>query len=218
MKILLISSSPHKEKSSTFLLAQEVLKGLQREDCRIDIVHLADCTMEFCRHCEACHKNILNCPINDDVAPILEKMLEADGIIFASPNYISQVTGSMKTLFDRSAHCIHCKRFLGKYVAGVVSSGSGRNKEVLDYISFYAHTCGAQYTGGVSSIRLLEPAARNEAVKLGEMLAVDIKEKNQYPNQLEIIERSRQQFKEVIAMRKNDWEEEYQFWVDKGWL
>ena len=150
MKILLISSSPHKEKSKTFSLAGGVLKGLSSNAADIETIHLCDFSVFFCKHCEQCHKDILQCPLPDDVHVILKKMLEADGIILASPNYINQVTASMKALFDRSSHFIHCKRLLGKYIAGVVSSGSGQAQEVLDYIKYYGHTCGAQYAGGVS--------------------------------------------------------------------
>ena len=93
----------------------------------------------------------MSCPINDDVGMILEKMLKADGIIFASPNYINQITASLKALWDRAGHFIHCRRLLGKYVVGVVSSGSGEDKAVLDYIQYYANICGALYSGGTSS-------------------------------------------------------------------
>ncbi len=151
MKLLLISSSPHREKSNTLGLAKEVLRGCANECGNPEIIHLSDLNVSFCRHCEECHKNIMHCLIKDDVHMILNKVLEADGIILASPNYINQVTASMKALFDRASHFIHCKRLLGKYVAGVVSSGSGQDKDVLDYIRYYAHTCGAQYSGGVSS-------------------------------------------------------------------
>jgi len=149
---------------------------------------------------------------------ILEKILDAEGIILASPNYINQVTASMKALFDRSAHFIHCKRLLGKYVVGVVSSGSGQNKDVLDYLKHYAHTCGAQYSGGISSGSRLDQDKINEAFKLGKKLAKDIKQKNIYPKQIELIEKGKQHFREIIKSRKNDWQEEYQYWKDKGWL
>ncbi len=150
MRILLISSSPHKEKSHTFFLAKEVLKGFP-SSVKTEVIHLCDYKIEFCRHCESCHRKIMYCPINDDVGMILEKMLLAEGIIFASPNYINQITASMKALWDRAAHFIHCSRLLDKYVVGVVSSGSGQDKTVLDYIQYYANTCGALYAGGLSS-------------------------------------------------------------------
>lgn len=112
MKILLISSSPRKEKSNTFFLAKDVLLGLSQEEADIETVHLCDFKILFCKHCERCHKNMMHCSLSDDAHVILNKMLEVDGIILASPNYINQVTASMKALFDRSTHFIHCKRLL----------------------------------------------------------------------------------------------------------
>ena len=218
MKVVLISSSPHKEMSTTFLLAREVLKGLAQEGVSTESVHLYNHRIFFCKHCEDCHKILLHCSLKDDVHPILKKMLEADGIILASPNYINQVTASMKALFDRSAHFIHCKRLAGKYIAGVVSSGSGRNSEVLEYIKFYAHTCGAQYSGGISSGRQFNREKIEEALQLGARLAVDSKENKAYPEQMEAIERGIRHFREIIKARKNEWKQEHQYWLDKGWL
>ncbi len=217
MRILLISSSPHKEKSHTFILAKEVLKGFSGA-VKTEVIHLCDFKIEFCRHCESCHRKIMRCPINDDVGMILEKMLEAEGIIFASPNYINQITASMKTLWDRAAHFIHCRRLLGKYVVGVVSSGSGQDKAVLGYIQYYANTCGALYTGGVSSRAPINKEKREEALNLGSKLMLDIQEKRVFPEQLKPIEEFKGHFKNVIEMRKDDWVEEYQYWLNKGWL
>jgi multimeric flavodoxin WrbA len=218
MKILLISSSPHKEKSKTFSLAKDVLTGLSQQGADIETIHLCDFKILFCKHCEQCHKNILQCPMPDDAHGILKKMLEADGIILASPNYINQVTASMKALFDRSTHFIHCKRLLGKYTAGVVSSGSGQDKEVLNYIGYYGHTCGAQYSGGVSSAAQSIGETKEEAIKLGRKLAMDIREQKSYPDQLELIEKGKQHFRRIIEARKEEWAGEYQYWQDKDWL
>jgi len=217
MHILLISSSPHKEKSQTFLLAKEVLKGFPGS-AKIEIMHLYDHKIEFCRHCESCHRKIMCCPINDDVQMILEKMLQAEGVIFASPNYINQITASMKALWDRAAHFIHCRRLLGKYVAGVVSSGSGQDKAVLDYIQYYANTCGAQYAGGVSSRRPIDNKKIEESLNLGKKLISDIQEKRVFPDQIKVIEEFKEHFKSVIQMRRDDWVEEYQYWLNKSWL
>ena len=217
MKILFVSSSPHKEKSQTYLLAQEVLKGCPNS-VNLKIIHLCDYKIDFCRHCEQCHKKIMNCLIKDDVHMILEKMLEADGIILASPNYINQVTASMKALFDRSSHFIHCKRLMGKYIAGVVTSGSGNDEEVLNYIKYYGHICAAQYTGGVSSSAFAVKEKLEEAYLLGKKLAQDIKDKTAYADQMKFIEATREHFKRVIQLRKDDWQEEYIYWQEKGWL
>lgn len=217
MRILLISSSPHKEKSQTFFLAKEVAKGFPYSVIT-EAVHLSDYKIEFCRHCESCHRKILCCPIDDDAGAILEKMLKADGIIFASPNYINQITASMKALWERAAHFIHCRRLLGKYVIGVVSSGSGEDKAVLDYIQYYANICGAQYTGGVSSRAPINKGTKEEARNLGDKLMLDIQEKRVSSEQVEVIERFKGHFADIIKTRKDDWSEEYQYWLNKGWL
>ena len=218
MNILLISASPRREKSQTLLLAREVLKGASDEKTTSEIVHLCDLKIEFCRHCELCHKKILACPIDDDVSVLLGKMLEADGIILATPNYINQVTASMKALLDRSSHFIHCMRLSDKYVAGVVSSGSGNDAGVLDYIRHYANICGAQYSGGVSSRAAEAEEKMSDARALGEKFALDIREERIHPDQSKTIEQAKYHFAKVMEMRKEEWIEEYQYWKDRNWL
>ncbi|MFH1191244.1 MAG: flavodoxin family protein [Candidatus Omnitrophota bacterium] len=218
MSILLISSSPHREKSSTFLLAKEVLRGLSQEGLSVETLHLDGFKIFFCKHCEACHQKILNCPLKDDVEMILQKMLKAEAVILATPNYINQVNALMKALFDRSAHFIHCKRLEGKYIAGVVSSGSGQNQEVLDYLKYYGSTCGAQYSGGVSAQQQFGQDKKDEAFALGKKIASDLREKKLYADQLQDMQKSKLYFARIIKLRKDDWQEEYAYWLQKGWL
>jgi len=218
MKVLLISSSPHRLESKTFILADEARRACEAAGIETESIHLRDREIKFCLHCEACHRQILACPVKDDVRPILEKMLQADGIILASPNYINQVTASMKALFDRSSHFIHCLRLLGKYVAGLVSSGSGRDQEVLDYFQHYANVCGARYSGGLSSAAAAVPENLPRARQLGEKLAADIKAGVSIPEQDRVIGEHREHFKRLIMARREDWKGEYQYWLDRGWL
>ncbi len=217
MNVLLISSSPHKDKSQTFLLAKEVLKGFSSA-VKTEIIHLSDYRIEFCRHCEGCHKKILRCPIKDDAFMIIKKMLKARGIIFATPNYIHHITSSMKALWDRAGHFIHCRGLLGKYVLGVVSSSSGEDKAVLDYINKYANICGAQYSGGISSRRPINHLKVKEAVSLGNKFISDIQKNTAFPKQMKFINDFKDDFRKTIMARKEDWKEEYQYWLNKGWL
>lgn len=215
VRILLISASAREGKSQTFALAEEVGKGT---GAPVETVHICGKKMEFCRHCEACHVNVLKCPIPDDVSGILQSMLSTDGIILATPNYINQVTAPMKTLMDRSSHFIHCKRLLDKYVVGVVSSGGGQDQDVLNYLGYYAHTCGAQSSGGISSRAPVGEEAKAEARRLGERLARDIRERTQYPDQTGIIQEGKKHFRRLIQLRKELWKGEYEYWKEKGWL
>jgi len=218
MNILLISASPRKAKSQTLALAQHVVKGLGQA-AKVETIHLRDLKIGYCTHCEACHVTCLRCPIQDDVHALLGKMLAADGIILATPNYINQVTAALKAVLDRSSHFIHCKRLLGKYLCGVVTSGSGtQDGLVLDYLQHYAHICGAQFSGGVSARADAMEQKGAEAVRLGKRLARDICKKTRYPNQLKAIEAAMAHFGKIIAMRKDHWKGEYAYWEKKGWL
>lgn len=217
MNILLISSSPHKEKSKTFLLAKELFKELGPA-IKTEVIHLCNYRIEFCRHCEACHKKIMSCPIKDDAHFLQQKILEADAIIFASPVYIHHITGYLKMLLDRSSHFIHCQRLLGKYVVAVATSGGGPQEMVLEYIKEYALACGAQYVGGVSSVIPITEEAKNKANNLGANLAEALTKKKIFPAEQVTINMRREYFRKVIVARKEDWEGEYQYWKDKGWL
>jgi len=217
MKLLLISASPRMEKSQTFILAKAVLNGCEARETS-EVIHLFKYRIEFCRHCECCHRKILHCPLKDDAYKILKMMLDADGIILATPNYINQVTGMMKTLFDRSSHFIHCLRLMGKYMVGVVSSGSGEDKDVLSYLKYYANTCGAYYVGSISARSPVSEEVISDAIKLGRKLCDAIKGKKEFPSQKKVIEDRKKHFGKLIQVRKDDWEEEYRYWVDKGWI
>ncbi len=218
MKILLISASPKREKSQSFALAKEVLRGAANRKTRTDVIHLCDLKIDFCRACESCHVKILDCPIRDDAGIVLRKMLCADGIIFATPNYINQVTASLKALFDRSTHFIHCLRMEGKYVAGAVTAGGGQGNMVLDYLKHYANTCGARYSGGVFSRPAIDREKNAEAGKLGAKLARNVQKKPRFADQEKIIAGQKRRFQKIMEFNKDRWVQEYKYWVDQGWL
>lgn len=218
MNILCISSSPKGEESSTFTLAKEVLRGCESQGARAEVLHLCDLRIQFCHDCGQCHKESLICILKDDVGMILEKILKADGIVLASPNYINSITASMKAIFERASTFIHCQRLLDKYVVGVVTSSSGRDRQVLDYIQHCFNICAAQYSGGVSSLAQNISEEKRHAYELGKKLVLNIKEKKSFPEQIEIIKCFKQHFKQVVELRKDDWVAEYKYWQDKGWL
>jgi multimeric flavodoxin WrbA len=214
----MINASPRKKASRTLVLGKQVARGCAEEGARCEIVHLSDYNIGFCRHCELCHRKILVCPIKDDAMRLARRILGADGIIYAAPNYINQVPGALKTLFDRHSHFIHCKRLLGKYCAGVVTSGSGYDIPVARYLKYYALICGAQFSGAVCSRAADIGGRAADARALGRKLVSDIRKRRRYPGQLSRIEKSRIYFGSVVKARRKDWREEYLYWQDKGWL
>jgi hypothetical protein len=49
-------------------------------------------------------------------------------------------------------------------------------------------------------------------------MALDIKDRRAYPDQIGNIEKLKEQFKKVIQKRRNEWVGEYDYWVEKYWI
>jgi multimeric flavodoxin WrbA len=141
-------------------------------------------------------------------------MLNSDGIVFASPVYIDSVSAQLKALFDRTSHFIHCQRLIGKYTCGIVTSGSGKGEMVLEYIKHYSNTIGAQYTGGINIKVPLKGEDFEKTVKLSDDFINSIKEKRKFKEQMEIIEKNKEYFKNLVLKRKEEWTYEYEYWLN----
>ena len=98
--ILILSTSPRKGGNSD-TLADEFTRGARDAGHDAEKISLAGKTIGFCRGCLACQKTE-RCVIQDDVNAIVQKMLSADVLVFATPIYFYEMSGQMKTLLDRS--------------------------------------------------------------------------------------------------------------------
>lgn len=63
---------------------------------------LRDRRIGYCTACDACQKNGGSCVQQDDMAEILDKRINADVIVMATPVYFYSMNGQMKTLIDRT--------------------------------------------------------------------------------------------------------------------
>ena len=99
-KILVVSTSLRADSNSD-LLAEAFMNGAREAGHKVEKVSLKDKTIGFCRGCLACQKTG-NCVIQDDAGGIVEKMLHADVLVFATPVYYYEMSGQMKTLLDRA--------------------------------------------------------------------------------------------------------------------
>ncbi len=104
MKILGIVGSPRKG-SSTDLLVDMVLKGAVSKGAEVEKINISDLNIAFCTGCMECRQTgvcrITNEDSDDDLAMIIEKITEAEGLVLASPVYMRYVPGQFKNLFDR---------------------------------------------------------------------------------------------------------------------
>ncbi len=97
--VLIISTSPRKNGNSE-CLATEFARGAAEAGNKVETLYFREKNIGFCKGCLACSKTN-RCVIKDDAAEVVEKMLAADVIAFATPIYYYEMSGQMKTLLDR---------------------------------------------------------------------------------------------------------------------
>ncbi len=100
MKILGICSSPRLEGNTSFYL-NTVLSEAERLGAETELIKLSDKKISGCKACYSCVK-AKRCVVEDDFQEIFDKIIEADGILFASPVYHSCITPELKCVLDRT--------------------------------------------------------------------------------------------------------------------
>ena len=132
MKYLIINGSPRKK--NTWSMVKQAKTNLG-EDAEFEEVQLIK---EKIPMCNGCFKCILegeeNCPHQEIISPIIEKILWADGIIITSPVYAMNVTGLLKNFLDHTAYFYHRPQFFDKKALVIVSTAGAGQKKVANYI------------------------------------------------------------------------------------
>jgi multimeric flavodoxin WrbA len=100
-KILVLSASPRKGGNSD-LLCDQFMLGAQETDNQTEKIFLRDKEINYCLACDICKENDGICDQEDDMAEVLDKMVDADVIVMATPVYFYTMNAQMKTLIDRT--------------------------------------------------------------------------------------------------------------------
>ncbi|MBU3183226.1 flavodoxin family protein [Clostridium estertheticum] len=108
MKVYAINGSPRKNNNTATLL-QKALDGVKEaakdKEIETEIINLYDLNYTGCKSCFACKRlggaSYGKCAIKDDIYEVLEKLSQADGIIFGSPIYLSNITGQLQSFLER---------------------------------------------------------------------------------------------------------------------
>jgi len=221
MKILAIRGSPRTIQSTTRILANYVLEGAAEVGAGTEMIDLCDFRITPCTACDACTLNGI-CVNDDDVPALVERMKEADGIIFASPVYIDNVSGQMKIFFDRLADAIHYQLLAGKYGCSVATTHTSGGDDVVAYQDHVLNYLGVVSVGGISvatcgDVMILD-AREAEARALGKKIADAIKNGFSDPKQEEEIAGNRVFFKDLVVENKDFRTDEYKRWVKRGWI
>lgn len=148
MKIVVLMGSPR--KGNTFRACEEFREHLQKVcNAEFEYIWLKDARIEPCKGCFVCFpQGEDKCPNRDDDVHVIEqKMLDADGVIFASPVYSGNVSGLMKTFIDRISYTGHRPRFFGKKAFFLVTTGILGAGYVLKYMKTIAWAWGFECAG-----------------------------------------------------------------------
>lgn len=219
MKIIGINASPKGDKSQTRRLVMSVLEGARQAGADITFIDICSLDIAYCNACGTCYAKG-ECVTDDDYGILLEKMMDADGIVFGSPNYINAVTAQMKTMLDRMADVVHCQSLAGKYGCSVCTAGGHYADEVAEYMNMALLNFGATTVGKVGVLVGADPNAivvgEKQAKELGRKLAEAIKTKWKDPAQEAHHKERKEYFKRLISFNKDVWTHEYQYWKDLG--
>lgn len=184
MKILAFNGT-YRKKGTTTGLTQAALAGAAQVGAETEMVLLQDHDVRYCTNCLMCYKDldskIAPCSVNDSMGELLQKIVDADGIILSSPVHNGFITGLMTVFFERIVWrlCRPTGRLLTfrglpeprsrkiRALATIVSAGSMPTKQGKKYCNdgtpfmkqngcliFNADWVGAMYAGGEFSRRL----------------------------------------------------------------
>lgn len=118
MKILAIVGSP-RIKGNTNYLVDRALEEAELSGAETEKVVLSQLEIKPCVGHDNCSTFSL-CPLNDDMNRLLEKFLEADAIVLATPVYWYNVTAQMKAFIDRNYFAYkHDMKYKAR-VAGII--------------------------------------------------------------------------------------------------
>lgn len=221
MKIIGINGSPRGPESRTRKLVQAVLDGAKSAGADVELVDVSRLQIEYCNGCHICYEQG-KCINDDDFTELYESMLDSDGIVLGSPNYVNSVTAQMKTMLDRITDAIHCQMFLGKYGCAVSTAGGSGANEVAAYLNRVLLSLGANTVGGVDVVVGTETdtaameAAAKKAYDLGRRLVQAIENRETYPEQEKIHADMIEHMVALVTANKDRWPHQYNHWKEAG--
>lgn len=137
-KILILSGSPRKGGNSD-LLCDEFMRGAIDSENEVEKIRVAEKKIGFCRACYYCRQSNGICAIKDDMADVLQKMIEADVIVLASPVYFYSIDAQLKAVIDRTVARwleVHDKEFY--YIATMADEENASAETTIACFRGYA--------------------------------------------------------------------------------
>ncbi|ACB84310.1 flavodoxin family protein [Natranaerobius thermophilus] len=155
MKTILGISAGRKNKV-TESVVEAVLTGAKEYSSADIDYELISLSGKLIRPCEACNGcvNTNKCILKDDFPWIMDKMIEADAIVFGAPTYWNHMNAKGQAFWERACFLSrHNAVFLLKDKPGgiVAIDGKGTDNYVIRDLKEYYQDARIKYTGSVTA-------------------------------------------------------------------
>lgn len=153
MKVLGIMGSP-RIKGNTDLLLDQALEGARSRGAEVEKMIADKLDIAPCREYYGCARDG-NCVIRDDMDDVYPSLLNADGVIVASPMFFYGLTAQLKALIDRS-QALWARKYLlkqdppcsgrrGAFIAVGATKGENLFAGSVLTVKYFFETIGVEY-------------------------------------------------------------------------
>ena len=132
--VLILSGSPRKGGNSD-LLCDEFMRGAKESGNNVTKINVASKKIAPCHACYFCGEHGGECVYKDDMAEILQAMIDTDVLVLASPVYFYSVDAQMKALIDRRVDKM-AEEGLLEEVQALLAMGLPRNATAMQAIGY----------------------------------------------------------------------------------
>ena len=175
MKKVVVISTSLRLGSNSHALAEQFAEGAKAAGNEVEFISLRGKEIKFCVGCLVCQK-LGACVIKDDVPAIMESVLNADVVCWATPIYYYEMSGQMKTLIDRMNAMYPLEyKFRDIYLLTTAAEDEEETPKraeigLTGWIDCYpkSRLAGTLFCGGVNEAREIEGNSKlQEAFEMG---------------------------------------------------
>lgn len=148
-KVLVLSGSPRKGGNSD-LLCDEFTRGALESGHQVEKIRVSTQKIHPCSACYFCRQHSGECVHKDDMAALLQKMIDADVLVLASPVYFYSVDAQLKAVIDRTvARWLEVKNKEFYYIVTMADENTASADTTLACLRGYADCVNGAVERGV---------------------------------------------------------------------
>jgi multimeric flavodoxin WrbA len=171
MNILSVLASPRKQ-GNTAILLKEYLKGVETlsSPVKIETIYLQSKNVQYCTGCNTCQRsNESQCILKDDMQDIYKSVEKADVLVLATPVYVFNMSGQLKTFLDR-LYAVDYNTLLNKKIVLLTTYGDTNEansgvQNIVQSISMLSQNLGMEFIQNLNVSTYEVQVSENEQSK-----------------------------------------------------